>query len=98
MAKLTTEDLLTREGRIRFLAAIAADDGGTVGAMNVEPTGIDDEGEIIVSVVPLATTTSYFTYDQRMRALELLMAVEGDQMIEVPYDSSDEYDDVEDFD
>jgi hypothetical protein len=31
MAKLTTEDLLTREGRIKFLAAVAADDGDTTG-------------------------------------------------------------------
>lgn len=72
MAKLTTEDLLTREGRITFLAAVIAGDTDlTIGIPGGGP----------------------YTFEERMRALEMLMSVEGDQVVHSPAAVADEYDD-----
>jgi hypothetical protein len=62
---------LTREGRIKFLAAVAADDGDTTGQYKG------------------------YTHEERIQALEMLMSVEGDQMVEVPYETYDDTDEDE---
>jgi hypothetical protein len=34
-----------------------------------------------------------YTHEERMRALDMLMVVEGDQIVEVPYEGYDDDDD-----